>query len=642
MLEISRSEEIENTTRLDNTSSIESINAKLARISFALDFLKQQKKAAERLVENTKKSDKPYKYEPYKESPFSSIKRMSFDDFDSIADNEADLLSDISDLEDAAAKQSDFTAKQSRLAAENEILNVYFSLETPFSFFADTKECGVVLGAVPQQFKGALTQFFEEKEIIYDYIGDGSKMQAFAVVALKENLEEIITRLQDFDFVKNTFSDDKTPSEMIKTNSEEIKALENKKIELMNAALSKEKIIRAFKTLYDYYLVELQKYSALDGFAATKKSFVLEGWYAAENETALKEMLDCISDSLVYEFRQPEENEVVPTFVRSKKIVAPYESITNMFSVPNYRGDIDPNPIMAFFYFLFFGIMLADAGYGLLLAIGGFVLYKVSKPVPGKGKLLLVITMGGISTAIWGIMFGGWFGLTVTGTPFDAVLFSPLDEPLIMLGMCLALGFVQILIGMLLNAINLIRKHRVMDALCEVGTWYLIFIGLGLVVLNALLVKADAMKFAGIAVMATGAFLLVLSNVRGKKGSKVITGFLGGFGKLYNGVNILSDILSYARLFGLSLSGGVVAMVINQICGVIIGFLPADLSFIGYIISIPIFAFGHLFNIGISALGAYVHDSRLQFIEFYGKFYEGGGHLFVPFGSKIKYTYLDK
>ncbi len=644
MVEIVATKDLENGERLDNSRSAEQLNDRISRISQMFDFLREQKKNALALTEKTKKTSMPYVFTPLKMSS-APIQRMNYEDFELIADKEVELLANLSDLEEIKAKETELSLKQSKLKSEILGHQTYESVGTPYSEFRDTEKTAIVLGCVPSQKSADLTALKDRLDFAVIESFEGTKFIPVVAICLKENAEQMMTALQEIDFNKNSNTSPKTSKQCINEAQDKIELYENQKIELMTRALVKENCIQEWKILYDYYLVELQKLNALDGFVTTKRSFVLEGWYAKENEEKLKALLDGVTDAIIYEFREPAPGEVVPTLVHSNKIVEPYEDVTNMYSPPNYWTDIDPNPVMSFFYFLFFGMMIADAAYGLILAIGGFLAYKIKKPVPGKGRLLLIVAMGGISTFIWGIIFGGWFGLEIGGTFLDTLrLINPLEGngPLLFLGVSLGLGLVHLLVGMLLNAINLIKRHRVMDALCQVGTWYTIIFGILVLALGVFILKNDIVKYVGIAMMATGAFLLILTGARGKKGAKKVLGVLGGVGKLYDGVNLLSDVLSYARLFGLGLSGGVIAMVVNMMCSMLINPLTAaGVGFIGYIICIPIFLGGHLFNIAISTLGAYVHNCRLQYIEFFGKFYEGGGHVFVPFGTKIKYTYLE-
>ncbi len=255
--------------------------------------------------------------------------------------------------------------------------------------------------------------------------------------------------------------------------------------------------------------------------------------------------------------------------------------------------------------------------------------------------------MGGLSTFIWGVVFGGWLAFDVSGTFLEKLIwFKPIDETnpntaLYMLGLSLAVGVVQINVSLAMKGYLLIKRDKdVIGLFNEVISWFSILIGIILLALNMLLKLADGFKIAGIVFMVVGVLLMLVLGGRGKKGIKKI---FGGFSQLYGGVNFFSDILSYSRLFGLGLSTAVIGMVVNEICKVIINILTFNgISVLGVIVAIPIFAVGHVFNIAINTLGTYIHDARLQFIEFFGRFFEGGGHVFKPLGSNTKYNYIEK
>lgn len=642
---VSSTVELENTQPTDCSVNINTLNEKQAKVSFALSFMQSEKKKALRLQKEAEKAGKKFDYTPIK-PPIQSSIRMSYEEYTNIPAREVELMAHINELEEIEKEYLKIASDTQKSQNFVEQLEIFAPLTLKFSTFKDTAKTTVALGAVPFQKKEELEKIIEKFPQAEFEIYGGERQLAFSFLCLKEEAEQIFLELHALEYVRSSFNFDATAEELILEEKEKLEDFELRKIILLTSALAKEVYIAEWKQLYDYYFIELAKQSAFEKCRSTKSVFILEGWFPKSQSDRLKAILDSTCDELVYEFRDPEDDEEVPTLIKSKKLFDPYEDVTNLYSTPHYREDIDPNPIMSFFYFLFFGMMIADALYGVLLAVGAFVFYKLKKPVPGKGRLLLVIAMGGVSTIIWGALFGSWFGLSLGENSFlrHLIWFEPLGDPLLMLVVCLLFGLFQIIVGMGVNAYNLIRKGKLIDAVFSVFTWYSVFIGLGLFVLETMIVKNAILKYFAIALIVLGFAAMVFGNARGKQGiGGKIKGSLLGLAKLYDGVNILSDILSYSRLFGLALSGGVVGMVINKICEVVIGMLPTigGLPILGVLFALPIFMGGHLFNIGISALGAYVHNCRLQYIEFYGKFYSGAGYLFKPLASDTKYIYID-
>lgn len=278
---------------------------------------------------------------------------------------------------------------------------------------------------------------------------------------------------------------------------------------------------------------------------------------------------------------------------------------------------------MAPFFFIFFGMMVSDAGYGILLALASFLAIKKIKPKGMAKKLLELLLLGGISTLIWGAIFGGWFGGLI---PLPPIWINPIEDPMSLLVFSFILGLIQIYTGLILKAYINIKDGDLLSALFDQGFWLVLLTGC---IMFALPGTAQAAKIVAI----VGAVGLILTQGRTQKNP--IQKLLSGVMSLYDITGYLSDVLSYSRVLALGLATGVIGTVINTMAELV------GVNIIGYIAMVLILVIGHVFNIAINALGAYVHSSRLQYVEFFSKFYEGGGRAFNPFRINTRYINLE-
>lgn len=375
---------------------------------------------------------------------------------------------------------------------------------------------------------------------------------------------------------------------------------------------------RLLKLWYDRLTMELDAAEAKQKLLVTERAFALTGWVDEPHIPQLETLLE--KYCCAWELRDPQEGEKVPVRLQNNRITSPLNMVTEMYSLPQYTN-VDPNPLIMPFYCVFFGMMFNDLGYGLVFIILSLIVQKKYRLQRGMKNMMQLMLECGITTALFGLMTGSFFGDAIPQiaslfgkTVTVPYLISPLEDPLLILIISLVLGGIQIIFGMGVKAYILIRDGKPWDAVMDVGSWWLLFAGVAIGVLGGTWLVAIA-----------GVLALILTQGRAKP---TIPGkIVGGIASLYDITSYFSDILSYSRIMALMLAGGIVASIVNVLGGL----------FGNIFLFIPIFIIGHAFNIGINVIGTYVHAARLQYLEFFGKFYEDGGKAFRPLEVKTKY-----
>ena len=438
--------------------------------------------------------------------------------------------------------------------------------------------------------------------------------------------ERALSALRDLGFSTVSFRGmTGTAKENDKALAENLAALEKERQEIEQRIAGLGGKREALLEASDRAAIALRREEAKSRLVGTDKVFLLEGWLPADRCAEIEKTLKPFTCAI--ETREPTEDEYpqVPVQLKNNKLTRPLNMVTEMYSLPAY-GTLDPNPLMAPFFILFYGIMMADMGYGLLMMIASVIISKKYRPKGTSGELFSLLGLCGISTFIMGALTGGFFGDFLTqlvaivspGTVFALPkLFDLLDDLTMILIGSMALGMVQIVTGMAISLIEKCKRKKFLDAFFEEITWWIVFIGIALLALGK-----------GAAVLYVGCALVLLGPIVQGKGWGKLTGV---FGSLYNHVTgYFGDILSYTRLMALMLAGSVIAQVFNMLAA-----MPGNV--IAFII---ISMLGNAMNFGLNLLGCYVHDLRLQCLEFFNKFYVDGGKPFRPMTLDTEYVDL--
>ena len=528
---------------------------------------------------------------------------------------------------DAQDARSRLAAEKSRLTAVRESFVPWQQLPLPLETLG-TQHTRILLGTVPAQtdLEALRARVFEAAdEVQLEQISADQQSRYLLVFVHKCAAEAVGAALREAGFALTTFDGVQgTAAENIRRTDEAIAACEQQDAEKLAelTALAEQK--SALQLAFDRCTQEISKAQAADRLVHSEKTFCLGGWVPCEDVGKLEALLSGFCCAWELTDPAPEEYPDVPVKLKNNKLTWPLNMVTEMYSLPAYDG-VDPNPLMAPFFILFYGIMMADMGYGLLMILASIIITKKSRPKGTSGQMFGLMFSCGISTFLMGALTGGFFGdflpqlvgIIDPDTTFKALpsLFTPLDDTITILIGAMALGFVQIVTGMAISFVEKIKKGQIMDAIWEELTWWVVFAGIACMALGV----TNIVLYVGIG-------MVVVGSGWSAKGFGKVTAI---FGSVYNHVTgYFGDILSYSRLMTLMLAGSVIASVFNTL-----GAIPGNVVFF-LLVSVA----GNGLNFALNLLSCYVHDLRLQCLEYFGKFYQDGGKPFEPLAINTKYV----
>lgn len=609
---------------VDPTADIAQLDSIIVELKFAIDLMDKKRRVTKSVLENFTGSRLYLTDEEWAKYTTEAI------------ENAHRIHREAQSIELALTEISE---TRGRLGTPIDALTPWRDLDIPLGSVASGKYIVAMLGTMPiRTYLGSLEDAAERVPgLAWQVVSEGKEQVQLLVAYSASAGDDTLSALSAAGFSRVAFDQyHGTPAQILSELQSQLDSLDTRlqQIEAHIDALAEQRP-RAY-ALYDYLVNERAKLDIVNRFGGTHRTFVAEGWIQAKDMPEFRKRIEALSDDVVVYDREPSDDEVPPVELTNGKLAAPFEVVTKTMGLPK-PGTLDPTPFLAPFFLVFFGVCMTDAVYGLFIAGVAVYLMRTVR-AKGMGKQFIdLIFMCGLATVVMGALLGGWAGdlLTRLFGWRTAILFDPMESPTTFLIFAFALGVVQILFGICVKAYDNLRQGKWLSAIYDQLFWIVFLVSIGLA-LGASSLGPNGPAIAAVAkkVMLVSALGLIATQGRHQKNFFMRIG--SGVMSLYSVTGYMSDVISYARLFGLGFTSTVLASVMNDLL-----LRPAGIPIVGPIIAIIGLSFAHLFNIAINIIGAYVHSSRLQYVEFFGKFFESGGRRFVPFGFSSKYVDVD-
>ncbi len=503
------------------------------------------------------------------------------------------------------------------------------TVELPSS---ETKNTKSISGAIPSEINPSYPEKqLEDAAAVIEVFAQTDRETYLRLTAHKSDFERAYSTLSELGFIpcpcvvskKDGYAEGR-----IKALTDESERLTSDVEKLTAEAVELSKSIDDIKLYCDLLSTELAKLEASERLYSSEKTVLIAGWVPEQSISEVTALLEERGDAYSFEDANPEDD--VPVKLSNNAFSSQFEPVIELYSMPAY-GSFDPTSIMSAFFFIIFGMMLADVGYGFIMSLFCLLGLKLMKPSGSMKKMLSMFAWCGVSCMIMGVLFGGyfsdaptsimqnWFG--IEKAPDLALWINPMTDPMAFLVVSIAVGALHLVTALCIKFYVLWASKKRLSAVCDAGSWIVLFVGAGVFLLS---------KEIGTVLVSVGILMLIFTQGRSQK--NIFLKIFKGFASLYDIVGYISDLLSYSRILSLGLASMVIGSVFN-ILGTMPGFSP-----IGVIFFFVIFTVGHLMNLAINLLGSFVHTSRLQYIEFFGKFYEDGGRPFEPLTPRSKYV----